>query len=435
MPTRYKICLLVLALFASACSMRCRVPQWRLPENPAIAEIYDPKTDDALARAFPRAPEVQARYDRYRTALAEPVSVVAWEDSHALVQIFYATNRTPRPSADGLATYHSDWSRQLSLGACRVRLPKDVRGSDRTTQPRGAHKKWFSFASSQNANDEGPEKETHVLVGPSLPLDEEHFRHALRETVARSPERDVFVFVHGFNVTYEACVTRAAQLAVDLPFNGAVVAYSWPTQGGVSNYGGDETIVAESAAPFVQFLETVDAAVPPETNIHILVHSMGNRLVLNGLAQLPDRFRQPPRFANVILTAPDVAVDDFAKLAGAAQSVARRTTLYVSDGDTALMASKARHGVQRIGDAFPPVVHAGIETVDVSALDSSFMGHSYYGGNRRALSDLFALIKEDRGAAERGWLKRQSNEQGEWWTFAMLPSEVRWVWHFEHLQR
>src|SRR5690606_41428886 len=60
-----------------------------------------------------------------------------------------------------------------------------------------------------------------------------------------------------------------------------------------------------------------------------------------------------------------------------------------------LIASKGLHQQQRIGDAIPPVVMPGIETVSASAIDTSFMGHSYYGSNRAALSDLFALVKEE----------------------------------------
>jgi hypothetical protein len=100
-----------------------------------------------------------------------------------------------------------------------------------------------------------------------------------------------------------------------------------------------------------------------------------------------------------------------------------------------LIASKSLHGEQRIGDAFPPMVVPGVETVDASAIDTSFMGHSYYGSNRRALSDLFALVKENRAASERPWLRAEPGRGGPSWVFASQPAEIRCTWYFESLAK
>ena len=43
--------------------------------------------------------------------------------------------------------------------------------------------------------------------------------------VSRSPRKDAFVFIHGFNVAFEDAVMRTAQIAYDLGFDGAPILY------------------------------------------------------------------------------------------------------------------------------------------------------------------------------------------------------------------
>ena len=73
------------------------------------------------------------------------------------------------------------------------------------------------------------------------------------------------------------------ELALNIPFNGAIVSYCWPSQGGVLNYNVDEPINQASVAPsFTEFLTALREGVP-NARIHILVHSMGNRIVMNSV--------------------------------------------------------------------------------------------------------------------------------------------------------
>ncbi|MDZ4819880.1 MAG: hypothetical protein SGJ20_13000 [Planctomycetota bacterium] len=86
-----------------------------------------------------------------------------------------------------------------------------------------------------------------------------------------------------------------------------------------------------------------------------------------------------------------------------------------------------------------------LETIDASRIETGFMGHSYYGSNRAALSYLFALIKENRGAADRPWLRMESatadagynsdSVVNSWWIFNSQPAEIRWVWYFDRLKQ
>ena len=424
--------MLLAAGVLAAIAPSCRVPETRLTQTPAMATIYDPETADALAARFPQSPEQQALTKRYKTALANPISVVAWEQTYSQWQVFYATNRVPQPAAAGGVRFGQEYGQVVSVGTCRVTLPKRERGT--ATDPAKSSVKWASWLPGSKPSAELSSKQNvEAKAELTTPKGNDEFDALLRDAVARAPEHDVLVFVHGFNVGFDESLMRASQVALDMPFNGAVIAYDWPSQGGASlkAYQTDEQVAGASIEPFVHFLEGIDRALPPETKIHVLVHSMGNRVVLNGLGRLPERFRKPARFDNLVLAAPDLGVSEFAKLAPAVVASARRVTLYACDSDTALGTSKALHQEQRIGDADPPFVVRGVETIDASKIETSFLGHSYYGSNRSALSDLFSVVKEDRGAAQRPWLRMQTGATGNWWAIDRQPTEVRCVWHFE----
>ena len=58
----------------------------------------------------------------------------------------------------------------------------------------------------------------------------------------------------------------------------------------------------------------------------------------------------------------------------------RRVTLYASANDRALAFLKTVHGYLRAGDTGDDItILDGIDTVDVSAVDTNFIGHFYYG--------------------------------------------------------
>ena len=81
--------------------------------------------------------------------------------------------------------------------------------------------------------------------------------------------------------------------------------YSWPSQGRLLAYNGDEEATNWSSPHLQSFLERV-ARESGSLRIHLIAHSMGNRVLANALVGLG---RQPdiqPLFDNVIMAAPDV---------------------------------------------------------------------------------------------------------------------------------
>jgi esterase/lipase superfamily enzyme len=249
------------------------------------------------------------------------------------------------------------------------------------------------------------------------------FYDRLNELVRSSVDQDVLVFVHGFNVDFASAVQRATQIGKDMPFSGAIVSYSWPSLGNIRNYRTDEKMAHSSIEPFTIFLTELIEAVPGNTRLNILVHSMGNRVVLGALNTLPDSLCGQTPFQHIVLAAPDVAADSFRLQVKAAMNLANQVTLYACSDDTALKASRQLHRdpgrpwvqIERAGDATHPVVESGLHTIDVSAVDTSFMWHSYYGSNKTVLTDLLYQFKRDRQPDQCPWLHRVATPAGSYW--------------------
>ena len=178
------------------------------------------------------------------------------------------------------------------------------------------------------------------------------FFTALRDRVEASSKKEAFVFVHGFNTTFDEAAYRTAQLAHDLKFEGAPIFYSWPSQGGLLEYAIDETNVVWTVPHLKEFLVGV-ARHSGANAVHLVAHSMGNRALTSALQLLSYELRdEPAMFREVVLTAPDIDAEVFRRdVVPAIVTTADRVTLYASSNDEALKLSKAIHGYRRAGDS------------------------------------------------------------------------------------
>jgi len=208
-------------------------------------------------------------------------------------------------------------------------------------------------------------------------------------------------------------------MAYDLGFGGAPILVSWPSNGSVLQYAGDSNNAEWSIGHLKTFLAEI-ATQSGATNIHLIAHSMGNRVLIGALERLAANpaFAMAPKFTHVVLTAPDIDADLFRQLAATIQKTAARVTLYASSNDRALQISKKINGYPRAGDAGPSiVVLPGLDTIDASSVDTDFLGHSYYGDNRSILSDLFNLIRTGSPPESRFGLRAGVGPE-KYWIFA-----------------
>ncbi|REJ85083.1 MAG: alpha/beta hydrolase [Acidobacteria bacterium] len=314
------------------------------------------------------------------------------------VDVRYATDRSPQGREGDRQLYSAHRGSKLRYGVAQVTIPRDHRLGE-FEQP-----KWWKL-------EFRPDPAKHVTLASVVPQSPQQFAEALAEgSVA-------LVFVHGFNVAFEDAVMRTGQLSYDLRFNGVPILYSWPSNGRVQDYVADQDNAARSSSRFAEFLELLASST--ET-AHVIVHSMGNQVLTGAVAHLEGLADAGPYVQEVALVAPDVDAGVFGDFAEKVLALGSRTTLYVSANDRALIASKTlRGGYPRLGDFDSqrgPFVMDGLDTIDVSQLDSGFLGHSYYGDNRSVISDLFHLLSGDKTPADRG-LQSVSFQDRRFWRF------------------
>lgn len=325
-----------------------------------------------------------------------------------VVHVFYATDRKANlTSGKPRETYTGERSdnETLSLGTLDVSIPRDHKMGEIE-----APSIWrFQFS-------EDPQK--HVVLLKMSPKPETLFFQELSQVVNGSARKEAFVFVHGYDVTFEDAAKRTAQLAYDLAFDGAPILYSWPSKGQLQDYPADEATIEWTTPHLKSFLERV-AAKSHATTVHLIAHSMGNRALTAALSSIvKEHPTLPPIFSHVFLAAPDIDAGVFRQLAQSFPTPSTQVTLYASSNDKALIASKKFHDFPRAGDTSTAVtVVQGVDTIDASAVDTEFLGHSYYGDNRSVLSDIFSVIRNGEPPSKRFGMKPNQPMSPTYWIF------------------
>jgi esterase/lipase superfamily enzyme len=182
----------------------------------------------------------------------------------------------------------------------------------------------------------------------------------------------------------------------------------------------DETNAEWSQIDFKNFLKDF-AETSGAESIFLVAHSMGSRVLTNGLKELLQEEPQiRAQLKEIILAAPDIDADTFKRdLAPRILPPVRSTTLYASSRDYALTASKHFAGYRRAGDTAGGVtVVEGLDTIDASNIRTDFVGHSYYGDSASVLGDLRTLILNRKRAEERSGLTPVDSSDGHYWAFS-----------------
>jgi esterase/lipase superfamily enzyme len=181
----------------------------------------------------------------------------------------------------------------------------------------------------------------HAVLASRDALTPDAFRRSLAEAVAArsSDQRDVLVYVHGFNTDYDEAAFRIVQVAADGGFRGVPVLFTWPSYRRVLAYSGDREVATASRDALEKLLADIGRT-PGVGRIHILAHSMGAFLTMEALRQasIGGNGELGGRLGEVILAAPDLDVEVFR------QQMARisrpsRVSLFVQADDRALAAS------------------------------------------------------------------------------------------------
>ncbi|MNJ54476.1 hypothetical protein D3C77_499160 [compost metagenome] len=121
----------------------------------------------------------------------------------------------------------------------------------------------------------------------------------------------------------------------------------------------------------------------------------------------------------IILAAPDIDTELFKReIAPKLLRAERNVTLYASSNDRALSASQGLNGYPRAGDsATGLVILKGMDTIDASNVDTSLLGHSYYGDVRTIIDDMHYIIQQSLPVDQRAGLMSKGREPNRYWLF------------------
>lgn len=308
------------------------------------------------------------------------------------LNIFVATTRRSVQSDRPGERYGTDDADSLQFASVNVNVPSyRARGTGDLPRPSALRVNPLAYR---------PDPQADFFVASAIPTDSARFVQRLAADLATTRSRDLLVFVHGYNVSFEDAAVRAAQVAVDLNFDGTVVLFSWPSAASVTAYVRDQQSARNAGFQLLRLLRNHAVAAHPD-RIHLLAHSMGAE-VFGKAMTLAAPGDSTPRLAEVVLAAPDVDRRVFRReILPRLSPHAGRVTLYASSDDDALRASRLVNGAGRLGlSGDSLVVIGGMDTIDATRVTADLLGHTLF-GNQNFLADLSLLLADGKPPAER----------------------------------
>ena len=369
---------------------------------------YDPALTNWASRA-PLAAITPVVTNQERPFDAQPLQAAhsAMPSPPNLVRLFYGTDRARKISSRDSIGYSWRRGRDLDYGVCWVSIPSGERHSiGRLESP-----SWFRL-------EAGFDRERHVTLRTVAPVARELWLEHIEWLRNEVGTPQMLLFVHGYNVTFQDAARRTAQFVYDLGFSGIPMFYSWPSCGSTFLYTFDEAAV-QSAESHLQTFILDSLRAGNFDSVYLIAHSMGNRVMTAALERVIRKTAAlGTTIRHIILAAPDIDASYFkTTIAPNLMELGLKMTMYVSSRDRALAASRWFHGWPRVGDAKKGiVVLPGMDTIDASNVDTSFMGHSVFAARRELIGDIHYLIKGDR-APDRYGLETVQTPESTYYRF------------------
>jgi hypothetical protein len=162
-----------------------------------------------------------------------------------LYRVGYATNR--KQEGNG---YGSSLAEKLQFGDCTVAIPK-------------AHK-FGSVGSSWIVRfwkrlRTGSDDKLYIVSRTKWT--EKGLILVTKRQLAKSGN-DIFVYIHGYNVSFDEAILRAAQIGFDLKIKGATLAFCWASRGDFEAYASDADTVKLSEHHLAEFLSILHSNFP-----------------------------------------------------------------------------------------------------------------------------------------------------------------------------
>ena len=290
-----------------------------------------------------------------RAVLGLPTASSAGAEPLAIVPIYVATTRA---RSDNLSLpYSAERSMMLNFAKLDIGIPQN------------------HVAGRVEKSGRIPDPTRHFSARTYQPIaTRQDFVRQLNVALAqKAPEnREIFIFVHGYNNNFADSVFRHAQISYDYNIKSVSLHYAWPSGASIPLYvfDRDSALVGRRG-----LAETIEIAAQSNAKRIVLVgHSMGAYVVTEALRDLALRGRTSTlkRLGGVVLAAPDIDVDVFLSQLDDIGDLPRPFTIIVSQRDRALgFSRRLAGGHPRVGSGSEVAVlqKRDIAVIDVSDVD------------------------------------------------------------------
>ena len=313
--------------------------------------------------------------------LCEPRVITTW----------YGTNRLPVDESNIGLGFENEEGGTVRFGKCLVNVPAGLLTGQ--TKP-GFLKAWIKGTKG-------------IMVKNIVGMSEQGFWKGVEEELSvKAKDNSMLLFIHGFWVSFIEAAVRTAQLTYDLKMRHAAF-YSWPSRNSLFGYKADGKTIVKAAPDIADFLRRMQGlASKKEVNLHVIAHSMGNRGLLLAMEQLMTDLPKNFKLSSIVFAAADVDRGKFIGTLLTARQLAEQISIYASDKDVALWLSRFINGKDRAGTIVPVTLIPGADTIDVSKIDLSKLGHGYVAEARPVITDMHEQMHWAKPPLERSGLMR-----------------------------
>lgn len=213
-----------------------------------------------------------------------------------------------------------------------------------------------------------------VALDPTRLESKPDFVAAINKAMNALPpsDRNVMVFIHGYNTSFDSALFRFAQFVHDTGYTGVPVLFTWPSGGKVLDYVYDINSVLSSRDSLLETFRLLASTKLKRADI--VAHSMGNFLTIETLRQaaLSGAFKRDNRLRYVVMASPDIDIDVFETQVRAMPEALHKFFVLLSEDDKALAISRRIAGkVNRLGNSTESarLEKIGINLVDLTKVD------------------------------------------------------------------
>jgi esterase/lipase superfamily enzyme len=350
------------------------------------------------------------------------------------VDILYVTDRRPEQDEAGKLRYGYGRSKSVAFGSVVVDIGHDLTWDALVEGTQSSDSARVFELSVRSVEEIGRFPRTpapYTVVDNAFIEDREYtaredqaadrFRQEVLRRLALTPRKEVFIYVHGYNNTFDDAAYVAAEFWHFLGREGVPILYTWPAgYPGLFGYTYDRESSEFTVFHLKQILSIV-SAMPEVKAMHIIAHSRGTDTVTAAVRELFISARSAGvhpleryKIQNLVLVAPDLDVGVVQQRL-TAERVAHgfgNFTMYYSPSDDAIGIAESLFSSPRgrLGTLDLSKVSArDLDVVELRSEDVALIlfeggdsdegetqgsyGHSYFRTNPRVSSDLFLMLR------------------------------------------